>query len=346
VKVLVTGAAGFIGSHLVDRLCEQGADVIGIDNLDPQVHKTSPGYLHRDVDYLFDDLRNWEASASYVDVEAIVHLAAAGGVRRAAREPAEVIDNNAVGTARLVHQAQKLPSLKQFILMSSFSVYGNAYSYALKDGRTIPAVRYPEDLIAGRFSVYCPDTGEEGVICPITESAPLQPLETYGASKAMQELCLAGLAVENTTILRASSVVGPRMRWFDEDATIIARLAGWISNGQRPVVFEDGLQIRDWIAVSDVVDAILRLLSNPMGPQVLNLCSGVPTTLLEACEQIATSIGVVCDPDVRPQARPGDMRDCLGDASGLTALLGRPPVSFQKAASSMFMKTECTAGPG
>lgn len=341
MKVLVTGAAGFVGSQLVDHLRMQGIDVIGIDNLDPLVHKVPPAYLRQDVDYQFVDLRNWSLSPDSHDIEAVVHLAAVGGVQRAARDPAEVIDNNAVGTARLVQQAQKLPNLKRFILMSSFSVYGNAYTYRLADTRTIPASRNPEDLEAGRFGVYCPRTGEQGVICPINESAPLQPLETYGASKAMQELCLAGfeeasIGPAKTITMRASSIVGPRMRWFDEDATIIARIAGWLSKGQQATVFEDGLQCRDWIAVNDVVEAIFRLLSMPDVPSVLNLCSGVPTTLLEACEQIATTIGIKSDPVIRPQARSGDMRDCLGDATALKSLLGRDPIPFKEAAASMF----------
>jgi len=351
MRVLVTGAAGFVGSHLVDKLCGEGVDVTGIDNLDPLVHTATPAHLRQEVDYQFVDVRTWTADSSHDDVEAIVHLAAVGGVQRAAREPAVVIDNNVVGTAKLVEQARKLPNLKLFILMSSFSVYGDGYSYRLANGDIIPANRRPGDLEQGRYGVYCPRTGEQGIICPIRESAPLLPLETYGASKAMQELCLAGFGAGDTgtakTItLRASSIVGPRMRWFDEDATIIARIAGWLSKGQRPVVFEDGLQHRDWIAVSDVVDAIYNLLTKPGPPGVLNLCSGVPTTLLEACKQIAATVGVSSDPEVRPLARPGDMRDCLGDASGLTALLGRPPLPFQEAVASMFTKPDNSAGSG
>jgi dTDP-L-rhamnose 4-epimerase len=350
MRVLVTGAAGFIGSHLVDHLCKQEIDVVGIDNLDPVVHKAPPGYLNQDVDYRFVDVRNLSLGSGYHDVEAIVHLAAMGGVRRAAREPALVIDNNAVGTARLVQQAHNLPNLKRFILMSSFSVYGNAYTYCIADSRTIPAKRHPEDLNAGRFGVYCPKTGEQGVICPIREGAPIQPLETYGASKAMQELCLAGFEAANIgsaeiITMRASSVVGPRMRWFDEDATIIARIAGWLSDGQRPVIYEDGLQCRDWIAVNDVIEAISRLISKPDVPPVINLCSGVPTTLLQACQHIASTIGVGCDPVIKPQARPGDMRDCLGDATALTSLLGRKPILFEEAAASMFATSFSSMDP-
>ena len=341
MRVLVTGAAGFVGSHLVDRLCEQGVGVVGIDNLDPLVHPSPPDYLRQDVEYLFEDLRSWQLSSDYHDVEAIVHLAAVGGVRRAAREPAEVIDNNVVGTARLIEQARKLPKLKRLILMSSFSVYGNAYRYQLADGSSISASRHQQDIDAGRFGVYCPRTGQQGQVCPVSETAALQPLETYGASKAMQELCLAGFNATNsgaaqTVVMRASSVVGSRMRWFDDDATIIARIAGWLSQGQQPVVFEDGLQARDWVSVEDVTEAIYRLLSETDVPSVLNLCSGVPTTLLNACHQMAAAIGVSSDPIIKPQARPGDMRDCLGDAGKLTELLGRKPIGFDKAVASMF----------
>src|SRR5258705_11217729 len=122
MKVLITGGAGFIGSHVVDAARDAGMDVVCIDSLDPDVHAGPPGYLRRDVDYCFEDLRSWAPDARFDNVEAIVHLAALGGVSRAAREPSNIIDANCRGTGRLVDAARRSTRLRQTVPASRFSV--------------------------------------------------------------------------------------------------------------------------------------------------------------------------------------------------------------------------------
>jgi dTDP-L-rhamnose 4-epimerase len=330
MKVLVTGGAGFIGSHVVDALREAGMDVLCLDSLDPRVHHRPPAYLRRDVDYCVVDLRAWAPDARFDDVEAVVHLAALGGVARAAREPAEVIDANCTGTARLAEAARRWRRLRTVVLASSFSVYGANYTYrCTRCGHQQDGARRARDLDAGRFEVTCRACGAESEIVPITESAPPGPLETYGASKYMQELCFRGLPGCPVSILRFSSVYGPRLRLDDGEATIIAKIAGSVRSAQRPRLFEDGRQIRDWVFVGDVVAAVQAVLADPVPPSVTNVCSGVPTRLVEACEHIADVFGADCPPDVVGGYRPGDMRHCLGDAAGLRALLGREPLAFK-----------------
>ena len=339
MKVLVTGGAGFIGSHVVDALRDAGARVLCIDSLDPGVHRTRPSYLRADVDYEFRDLRHFAPEARFDDVEVVVHLAALGGVARAAREPANLVAANCAGTGRLVEAARRWPRLRRVVLASSFSVYGANYVYRCTHcGREGDGARHASDLDAGRFEVRCQSCGADAEIQPITEAAPPDPLETYGASKYMQELCFRGFTACPVTILRFSSVYGARLRLDDGEATIIARIAGWIRGGERPKLFEDGQQIRDWVFVGDVIAAILKVLEGAEARPVINVCSGVPTRLVEACDRIAEALGVDRSPQVVGGYRPGDMRHCLGDASVLRALLGRDPLAFKDGVTMAFGK--------
>lgn len=329
MKALVTGGAGFVGSHVVDRLRADGLEVVCLDSLDQYVHHGAPDYLRDDVDYCFSDLRSVDFSDPRFDgVQAVVHLAALGGVARAAREPANIVAANAGGTARLAEFASRAPGLTRFVLMSSFSVYGANYAYRCPACEAVlGADRRVEDLEAGRFEVTCA-CGATAEILAITEDTPPAPLETYGASKYMQELAVKGLDPASLTILRPSSIYGSRLRLEDSESTIIARMAGWIKAGLPPKLFEDGQQIRDWVHVDDVVEAISRLVAGHCAPPVINVCSGLPTTLVEACDLIQEAVGRKCSSEVVGGYRCGDMRHCLGDASRLTALLGRSPRPF------------------
>lgn len=333
----MTGGAGFIGSHVVDALCRSGASVVCVDSLDPGVHHGSPAYLRTDVDYDFTDLRYFVPDARFTDVEAIVHLAALGGVARAAREPANLLEANCAGTGRLVEAARRWGRLRRVVLASSFSVYGANYTYRCTQcGREGDGARHALDLDSGRFEVRCRACGADAEIQSVTETARPDPLEIYGASKYMQELCFRGFTACPVSILRFSSVYGPRLRLDDGEATIIARIAGWVRASKRPKLFEDGRQIRDWVFVGDVVAAILAILEGAEAGPVTNVCSGVPTRLVEACERIAEAFGVDCPPEIVGGYRTGDVRHCLGDPSALRALLGRDPLGFKDGVGMAF----------
>lgn len=337
MKVVVTGGAGFIGSHIVDAFCGLGARVVCVDSLDAGVYRRPPDYLRSDVDYCFADLRHWQPDDRFDDVDCLVHLAALGGVNRAGKEPLNVLEANVLGTARLLHFARKWPRLKRVILSSSFSVYGSNYQYKVPStGKLIDGHRKTSDLERGQYEVVDAESGEVAQILPISESANPSPLETYGASKYMQELCFRGFSSCPVRIFRFSSVYGSRLRLDDGEATIIAKLAGWIGSGTPPTLLEDGRQLRDWVFVGDIVDATMKVASGVGTTPVLNVCSGVGTSLLDACAYLQESLGVHCPPKVVGGFRPGDMRHCLGDASGLTSLLGRPPLAFREGVKKAF----------
>jgi dTDP-L-rhamnose 4-epimerase len=265
-----------------------------------------------------------------------VHLAALGGVSRAAREPGNLLEANVAGTARLIDAAARWPRLRRFVLASSFSVYGTNYGYRVPStGALRDATRRLSDLEAGRYEVLDPDTGEACEIVPITESATPNPLELYGASKYMQELCLRAFP-HPVTILRFSSVYGDRLRLDDGEATIVAKLAGWLRAGQVPRLFEDGRQQRDWVYVGDLVEAAIRIVEGHEAPPIINICSGVGTTLVDACGVLANVLNVHGRYDVVGGFRPGDMRHCVGDPTAFARVLGRAPLTFDAGARLAF----------
>jgi len=326
MKVLVTGAAGFIASHVVDALVARGSEVLGVDSLDPGVHAGVPDYLNPGAEYRFEDLRTWNPDKAD-RCDSVVHFAALGGVARASREPANLVSANAGGTARLVEVLSGWESLSTVVLASSFSVYGTSYVYRCSLCGTLSnGDRTVENLERGSYEVGCDHCGGETGVQPLDESANPRPLELYGASKLMQELCFRGFSRCPVHVLRQSSVYGTRLRLDDGEATIIARIAGWIRDGQAPQLLEDGRQIRDWVHVDDVVATTLALLDGAAAPSIINVCTGVKTTLYDACCHIADALGSEVLPEVRGGYRAGDMRHCLGDPTTLTALLGRPPM--------------------
>jgi dTDP-L-rhamnose 4-epimerase len=340
MKVLVTGGAGFIGSHVVDALCRAGARVLVIDSLDQGVFRNTPVYLNPTADYCFADLRHVRFDDRFDEVEAIVHLAALGGVSRAAKEPENVIAGNCWGTARLIEAARGWTSLTRVVHCSSFSVYGTNYSYRCPEcGMVRDGNRRVEDLCEDRFEVLCARCRTPARIVPITEAATPNPLEIYGASKYMQELCFRGFTAAPVTVLRFSSVYGTRLRLDDGEATIIAKLAGWIRSGVPPKLFEDGQQLRDWVYVADIVGVVEALLGGKQAPSHVNICSGVGTTLTQACTHIAAAMNSSVVPQIVGGFRPGDMRHCLGDPATVASVLGRSPVPLDEGARLAFGST-------
>jgi dTDP-L-rhamnose 4-epimerase len=330
-RILVTGGAGFIGSHLCDHLLAQGHAVRALDALSPQVHGPDagrPAYLDPEVELQVGDVRDRAAVRRALrGVDAVVHLAAAVGVGQSMYELERYVADNDLGTAALLQAIIERP-VERLVVASSMSLYGEGL-YRDRAGRLLPAERTRAQLLARRWE----PAGEDG--------APLEPVPTpetkapalasiYALSKFDQErMCLlVGEAYGVPTVaLRFFNVYGPRQALSNPYTGVLAIFAARYLNGRPPMVNEDGLQRRDFVAVRDVAEACRLALEVPgAAGQVFNVGSGRSFTVLEVAERLARAVG---REDVRPEVtqryRVGDIRHCFADIARARAVLGYAP---------------------
>jgi dTDP-L-rhamnose 4-epimerase len=312
--VLITGGAGFIGSHLADGLLAAGHRVRALDNLDPQVHEgaSRPDYLSPEVELVAGDVRDAGAVRRALEgADAVIHLAARVGVGQSMYELAEYTGTNELGTAVLCEALLERP-VRKLLVASSMSVYGEG---------TGPA-RTREQLERG-------DWEPAGGFAPTPETKQPELASVYALSKFQQErLCLLfGSAYGVPAVaLRLFNTYGPRQALSNPYTGVLAIFASRLLNGRPPLIFEDGLQRRDFVSVHDVAAAFVLALDSPAADgRVLNVGSGSTVTVLELAARLAAVMGV----DVRPEAtgryRVGDIRHCFADISLARELLGYDP---------------------
>jgi dTDP-L-rhamnose 4-epimerase len=331
-RVLITGGAGFIGSHLADALLARGYRVRVLDNLSEQVHggvRDFPAYLHPEVETIYADVRNrTDVNRALVDVDAVVHFAAAVGVGQSMYEIEAYTDINNRGTAVLLEGLLKRP-VRRLVVASSMSVYGEGL-YRSKDGRSFaPRPRPVAQLKCGNWDVL-DETGETLEPVPTPESKVLSPQSIYALSKYDQEMmCLLfgrayGLAV---TALRFFNVYGERQALSNPYTGVLAIFGARYLNGKPPVIFEDGRQRRDFVHVRDLAQGCVLALEKPEARDaVFNLGSGRAYTVLEVAERLGRILGkAYLEPEVSGRYRAGDIRNCFADISKATAVLGYRP---------------------
>jgi dTDP-L-rhamnose 4-epimerase len=330
VKTLVTGGAGFIGSHTVDLLVGQGRDVRVYDALVDQVHRGAPPrYLPPGVEFVHADLRDRVTLQTALrGVDEVVHLAAEVGVGQSMYEVSKYVDANCGGTGVLLdlianekHQVQKM------VVASSMSIYGEGAYECMAHGLKAPRLRSVAQLADQQWEPRCPDCGERLLPRPTSEAKPLYPSSVYAVSKLDQELlCLSvgaayGIGV---TALRFFNAYGPRQALSNPYTGVAAIFAARLLNGQSPVVMEDGRQKRDFVHVDDVARAVtLALGSHDVDGRSLNVGTGRPTSINEVAALIATELGREdLRPEVTSKYRAGDIRHCWADPSLARELLG------------------------
>ena len=336
MNVLVTGGAGFIGSHLVDRLVELGHEVVVVDSLEPQVHAAKPGYLNPKAAYVFKDIRNEQALREAVkDVEVIFHEAAAVSVGQSMYQVSRYVAVNTMATAQLLHLlVNEEHGVKKLIVASSMSIYGEG-AYACADcGVVYPVLRTEQQLAQRQWEMSCPRCGNIVKPIPTGEAKPLQPTSIYAITKRDQEeMCLTvGRAYGIPTVaLRYFNVYGTRQSLNNPYTGVCAIFSARIKNDHAPLIFEDGLQSRDFVSVHDIVSAnILALKRAAANYEAFNVGTGRSTTILGIAETLMKLYGKELHPEIATTYRAGDIRHCFADISKLRTKLGfRPSVEFE-----------------
>jgi dTDP-L-rhamnose 4-epimerase len=330
VKVLVTGGAGFVGSHLVDALLASGCEVRVLDSLEPQVHgpeRRRPDYLAREAELVVGDLREREAVARALEgVEVVFHQAAAVGVGQSMYEIARYVSMNTLATAVLLEElVRRRDRIRKLLVASSMSIYGEG-AYQDAEGRAVyPRLRAESELARRRWEFH-DERGRPLRPRPTPESKPLFPTSIYAVTKRdHEEMCLAvGEAYGIPTVaLRYFNIYGARQALSNPYTGVIAIFSARLLNRHRPLIFEDGLQSRDFVHVSDVVRAnLLALRSDAANGRVYNVGTGRPTTVREIAEWLGKELGTSEPPEIAGRYRAGDIRHCYADVSRIERELG------------------------
>ncbi|HZA80542.1 MAG TPA: NAD-dependent epimerase/dehydratase family protein [Actinomycetes bacterium] len=322
MDVLVTGGAGFIGSHLVDLLAERGHRVRVQDRLHPKAHGGPPDYLRDDVEYLWADLDGPGVDEAVDGVQAVCHQAAMVGLGKDLADVVDYVRDNALGTARLLAALHRRPGrVDRLVLASSMVVYGEGAYRCGEHGPVPPGPRPAARLDAGRFEPPCPRCGADLEPMAVTEDAPLDPRSVYAATKLHQEHLAAACAQAGgppVTALRYHNVYGPRMPRDTPYAGVAAIFRSALAGGRAPTVLEDGRQRRDFVHVGDVARANLLALTTPEPvPGALNVASGQPRTVGEMAAALAAALGGPAA-EIVGGWRPGDVRHVFA-STGLAA---------------------------
>jgi dTDP-L-rhamnose 4-epimerase len=337
MKVLVTGGAGFIGSHLVDKLLADGLEVRVLDVLDPQVHDGRPSYLHAGAELVEGDVRDHDVVTRCLDgVDRLVHLAAAVGVGQSMYEIERYTSVNAVGVAVVLEEALRVRDrLEKIVVASSMSIYGEGlYRCPAEDVEVAPPPRPEAQLAARRWEVRCPNCDAPLEPLPTPETKPLQPTSVYAVGKRdHEELTLAVGRAYGTpaTALRFFNVYGTRQALSNPYTGVAAIFSSRLLNGRPPIVFEDGRQSRDFIHVSDVAAAVRAALEPGVADyEPLNVAAQNPVSVLDVASTLARVLGAGIEPEIRNEYRAGDIRHCFGDATRARELLAwSPTVAFE-----------------
>ncbi len=337
MNVLVTGGAGFIGSHLVRRLLADGETVTIYDSFDPQVHGPKPKRPAKAarLKTVVGDVRNRAALAKEVKrADAVVHLAAAVGVGQSQYQIRHYVDVNLNGTATLLDiLANDTHKVRRIVVAGSMSSYGEGPYECGKCGRVRPNLRSAEAMNRGEWEPYCPACNGVLKSVPTRESDRFLSNSIYAVTKMGQEELVLnyGLAYDIPAVaLRFFNVFGPGQSLSNPYTGVAAIFMSRLKNDHAPVIYEDGLQSRDFTSVHDIAQAIQLALTKKIGEKrVFNVGTGVATSILSIAEKLADCYGKQLKPQTVKKFRSGDIRHCYADISAIKESLGyRPKVDF------------------
>ncbi len=330
MRILVTGAAGFIGSTIAERLRGRGHEVVGVDLLLDRAHSARPAWVDADLNVV--DVRD-EAAVTVLlrGVDAVCHQAAMVGLGLTIHDAPDYASHNVVGTASLV-SAMTRAGVTGLVQASSMVVYGGGRETCPVHGEVATRPRTAEDLAAGRFESRCVVCGEPVTWALVGEDATPKPHNAYAATKLAQEHLAIAWAEQSggrAVSLRYHNVYGPRMPRDTPYAGVASIFRSALAAGHAPRVFEDGLQMRDFVHVQDVAEANLVALEAlgaagtpaTSGHRAYNVASGEPHTVLDLATTLARALDGP-EPVVAGGGRPGDVRHVVADPARIRDELG------------------------
>src|SRR3974390_2521648 len=334
MKVLITGGAGFIGTHLTRRLLRDGHAVTIVDSFSPQVHcgnKELSSDLAREVQLIRGDVRDESVvRRSLEGQEAVVHLAAETGTGQSMYEIARYEDVNLHGTAILLEQLVKgvARTVETVVVASSRAVYGEGRYRCAEHGVQFPGSRAKDHMRRGEFEPKCRTCGAEMEAVATTEESALHPSSFYGLTKLAQEqmILMFGRTLGLRSFgLRYQNVYGPGQSLNNPYTGILAVFSTQARTGKPIYVFEDGLESRDFVYVDDVVEATVRSLSAPTAMEALNVGAAQRVSVLEVAKAIVKYYGNKSEVSINGAFREGDIRHNFADLSRVAARLGYKP---------------------
>jgi dTDP-L-rhamnose 4-epimerase len=335
-RILITGGAGFIGSHLVNFLFEKGKDIVVLDNLSPQIHGVNGtsytlASIQGKCQFIQGDVRSiedWEKALE--GVKTVIHLAAETGTGQSMYETGRYVAVNCQGTAILADLLnQSKYGIKQVILASSRAIYGEGKYDCPTHGTIFPENRTEKQLSSGQFECLCPNCKTQMKPMPTDESSRINPLSVYGLTKYFQENLL--LSVCNAldlkyTALRFQNVYGPGQSLANPYTGIISIFANRIRQNKEVFIFEDGLESRDFVFVDDIVNSIWLAQENYDSKQsIYNVGMGKMTSVMEIAQTLKSLINPDSSISITGQYRKGDIRHNYADLSLISSSLDFNP---------------------
>jgi dTDP-L-rhamnose 4-epimerase len=333
-RALVTGAAGLIGSHVVDLLVRERWKVCALDNLEPQTHRRGkPAWINPEAEFIEGDVRDRDAITAALDgIDFVFHQAAYGGYMP---EIAKYVHVNSLGTAQMLEviREENLP-IKKIVVASSQAVYSEGAGECPKHGLVFPSVRPIEQLRRGDWQVNCPICGAITKSIPTPENAPVGGETVYGLTKVDQErlVLLWGKQVGIPTVaLRYSCTYGPRQSIFNPYTGVIAIFCTRLLNNLPPVLYEDGEQTRDFSFVEDIARAnLLAAQTDKLDGLPVNIGSAQGTPIREIAEHLSDILKIKIAPEINGEFRPGEMRHLTSDTTLARSAGYKPTVELSE----------------
>ncbi len=337
-RILVTGGAGFIGSFLVDKLIDEGHHVFIYDNLEEQVHKgKKPSYINSKATFIQGNVFDYQAFAKALEnIDVVFHLAARVGVGQSNYQIKDYSDANIGGMANLLDIIvnRKLP-IEKILMTASMTSYGEGDCTCSTCGIIQPELRSEEQMKKGDWNLYCPRC--HNLVLPIQtkERQQFNNNGIYSLTKNVQEemLMLVGKMYNIPAVsLRCFNVYGPRQSLSNPYTGVSAIFISRLKNNNIPVIYEDGMQSRDFISVHDVVDALVLAMKNEKANyEVMNMGSGIATPIKDVALLLAKLLNKQIEPKITGEFRKNDIKICTADITKIQEILDwSPKISLEE----------------